>query len=287
MKNGAFYYKVIFYGLTAMILLTPSIVRAQTTSLSQLTAQGVAIYGWHDGVPTLLYQQNQIHVFPVASITKLVTAKAVETLYPENAMFTMSVEAMTDTLEDNQGIAPGMVFSRDDLLQALLVSSSNGAAKQFAESASPDAFLDTMNQFLHSNGYTATNFTNPTGLDPITNTIMPNRLTARSVSYFLSDIYRNDPLLTSILEEKSATITDQKSGTVISLKSSDGLNGDPLYNQDIILSKTGTTSLAGQNLAFITHDGGTYDYITVVLLHSKDRDTDGKIVLDWLSQMGK
>jgi D-alanyl-D-alanine carboxypeptidase len=287
MKNNLRYKIIIFSPIAFMAIFftTPLAVYAQTVSLSSLSAQGASIYGWKNGVPTALYTKKETQLFPIASITKLVTAKAVEQLYPENTTFTISTDAMTDTLENNQGIVPGMVLSRDDLLRALLISSSNGAAKQFAASVAPYVFLNAMNTFLHTNAYTKTSFTNPTGLDPYSKSIVPNSLTTKSISYLISSIYTTDPLLTSILEEKSATITDQKSGTVLQLKSSDELNYDPLYNADIILGKTGTTDLAGQNLAFITNGQGTYDYITVVFLHSKNRYTDGKLILDWLAQV--
>jgi len=279
------FFLIYFSVFITVSFLIPSIASAQTVSLSQLTAQGVAIYGWKNGTPTLLYSQKQSTLFPVASITKLVTAKAAEELYPENMTFTISQDAMVNTLDTTNGMLPGMVFSRDDLLRALLISSNNGVAKEFAESSGPNVFLDTMNNFLHANGYTTTSFINPTGLDPTTKNVQPNRLTPKSVTYLLNSIYENDPLLTSILEQKSGTATDQKSGTVLPLKSSDELNYDPLYDSDIILGKTGSTTLAGQNLAFVTSGGDKYDYITVVFMHSKNRLADGKLILDWLAQV--
>jgi D-alanyl-D-alanine endopeptidase (penicillin-binding protein 7) len=277
--------KKLFFILTISFLI-PSIASAQSVDLAQLTAQGVAIYGWKNGTATVLYSQKQNYLFPVASITKLVTAKAVEMLYPETSTFTITQDAMTDTGDtDDKIVAPGMVFSRDDLLRALLISSNNGVAKEFAAAAAPNAFINAMNAFLHTNAYTTTSFTNPTGLDPVSKSTAPNRLTPQSVSYLISDIFTKDPLLTSILETKAVAITDKVSGTAVQLTSTNELNADPLYNYYVILSKTGTTDLAGQDLAFVTSGEGKFDYVTVVFMHSKDRYADGKVILDWLQRV--
>lgn len=269
----------------SVFFIIPLIAHADAVDLSKLSAQGVAVYGWHNGVATELYNQNETQLFPVASITKLVTAKAAETLYPQNTTFVVP-QAMAQTLGNNANLLE-MSLSRDDLLRALLVTSNNDAGKLFADSAGGKNFIEAMNDFLHTNEYTKTSFINPTGLDPAVKNLFPNALTSKSLSYLFSNIYRNDPLLSSILEEKTATIVDQRSGTVLQLKSTDELNADPLYSADIILSKTGTTALAGQNLVFITNGEGRYDYITVVLLHSKDRYADGKLILDWLGQIAQ
>jgi D-alanyl-D-alanine carboxypeptidase len=278
-----------------LFLIVPSFAHAQVGSanLSQLSAQGIAVYGWKNGMPTVLYGEKENYLFPVASITKLVTARAVELLYPENTNFTISADAMKNTQEDNGGILPGMVLSRDDMLRAMLVSSNNGVSNQFLMSSAPGVFLAKMNDYLHAGDYTQTNFVNPSGLDPVNPKtkkkgvikIVPNRLTPQNLSRMLSDIYRTDPLMTNILEMKTGIITDQKSGTQITLKTTNKINKDPLYTSSIILSKTGVTDLSGQSLAFITSGGSRFDYVTVVFLHSKDRYTDGKLILDWLQQV--
>ncbi|MEO5646096.1 MAG: hypothetical protein ABIO57_03460 [Candidatus Paceibacterota bacterium] len=273
--------------LIVLFLLMPSYTIAQSVNvnLASLTAKGIAIYGWHNGVPTVLYGEKENTLFPIASITKLASARAVELLYPQNSTLTISEAALLHTQEDNGGILPGMVFSRDDLLRSMLISSNNGVANQFALSAAPGQFLATMNIFLHAGGYTTKNFINPSGLDPTSKIQLPNRLTPKNLSYLLSDIYRTDPLLTEILKEKSAVITDQKSGTKLDVKTTNKINRDPLYSSAIILSKTGVTDLAGQDLVFIASGEGKFDYITVVFLHSKSRYDDGRIILDWLQQV--
>lgn len=270
-----------------MSFIAPSIAHAQNSiiDLSQVTAQGVAIYGWRNGVVTALYAKKENYLFPIASMTKLVTAKAVEQLYPASTIFTISPQAMMNTKETNISIVPGMAFSRDDMLRSLLVSSNNGVANQFDISAGGTVFLDAMNNFLHINGYTTKSFVNPSGLDPDSKAIAPNRLTPKNLSRLMSDIFTGDPLLTSILETKAVLVTDQTSGRQIQVNSSNELNYDAQYNFFVTLSKTGTTNLAGQDLAFITNGGTSFDYVTVVFMHSKNRYGDGQIILNWLQKV--
>lgn len=267
------------------VLIIPTAVHADTVDLSKLTGKGIAIYGWRNGVPTVLYQKKQQYLFPVASITKLATAKAAVQLYPATMTFVMSPEAMLNTYEDGGGILPGMTFTRDDMLRALLVSSNNGVANQLLASAPAGTFLAAMNAFLHDNKYTTTSFVNPSGLDPEDKKIMPNRLTPKSVSYMLSDMYRTDPLLVGIMKQKEGTITDMVSGTKLNLRTSNRINRDDVYKDKIIISKTGITDLSGQSLAFVTSGEGKYDYITVVFLGAKNRYADGILIIDWLQQV--
>lgn len=247
-----------------------------------LTAKGVAIYGWKDGVAKPLYLKNEHNVFPIASLTKLITAKTVEELYKPETIFTISKTAAA-TEGTLPGIVAGAQFVRDDLLKALLVSSSNDAAVAFMESTGKKTFLEKMNSILSVNNYTTTLFTNPSGLDPAKKLgVKPNRMTPYKLTVLLNDIYNHDPLLRDIMAEDSAEITDLKTGSVIPLKQTNALYRDENYKDKVLMSKTGLTNLAGQNLAFVTPGNDVYDYVTVVFVGSKSRNIDSKKILDWL-----
>lgn len=247
-----------------------------------LTAKGVAIYGWKDGVAEPIYLKNEHNVYPIASLTKLITAKTVEELYKPDTIFTISKTAAA-TEGALPGIVAGAQFVRDDLLKALLVSSSNDAAVAFMESTGKKTFLEKMNSILSANNYTTTLFTNPSGLDPAKKLgVKPNRMTPYKLTVLLNDIYNHDPLLRDIMAEDSAEITNLKTGAVIPLKQTNALYRDENYKEKVLMSKTGLTNLAGQNLAFVTPGNDTYDYMTVVFLGSKSRNVDSKKILDWL-----
>jgi D-alanyl-D-alanine carboxypeptidase len=271
--------KVIF--VLAVLLLTTAPVYADSDP--GLLAQGVAVYGWKDGVATQLYAKQEHTVFPIASLTKLITAKAVEELYPADQIFTITKNDVA-TLGATPGITVGAKYSRDDLLKALLVQSSNDASVAFTNPVGLDKFLSVMNDILHTNGYTMTSFINTSGLDPDRSSgEKPNRMTPYQLSVLLHDIYSSDPLLTKIMGEGTAEISTIDSSITANLRHTNVLYSDPIYSDYIVMSKTGTTTLAKQNLAFVMNGVGNYDYFTVVLLGSTNRAADAKRVINWIT----
>jgi D-alanyl-D-alanine carboxypeptidase (penicillin-binding protein 5/6) len=274
----------VFLGL--LLILVPGATFAATPAFPAVTAKGVAIYAWKkDGAMFPVYVKNEHYVYPIASLTKLITAKAVEELYKPDTIFTIS-KAAAATEGTLPGIVPGAQFVRDDLLKALLVSSSNDAAVAFMETVGKTTFLQKMNSILSLNNYTTTLFSNPSGLDPAKKLgIKPNRMTPYKLTMLLNDIYKHDPLLRDIMAEDTAQITDLRTNTPVTLKQTNALYRDEMYKDKVIMSKTGLTNLAGQNLAFVTPSPtDDYEYYTVVFLGSKSRTTDSKKILDWLDQ---
>jgi serine-type D-Ala-D-Ala carboxypeptidase (penicillin-binding protein 5/6) len=255
---------------------------AQASSPEHLTAPGIAVYGWKDGKETALFVKNEHRLYPIASITKLITAKVALSLYPEKTKFTITPTAAA-TSGTISGIVPGAVFSRNDLLTALLVRSSNDAATALAEPVGMKYFLQKMNEALHTGGYTSRSFINPSGLDPERKErLLPNRMTPFHLSELVSDIYTQEPLLRKFLSYPSAQVIDTATGAPVTFPNTNPLFRNDAYKSRILLSKTGTTDMAKHTMAFVTDGGGTYDYVTVVILGSKNKSSDATAILDWL-----
>ncbi len=275
------------YGLIialTIIVLPVCAFAAPRTPAPTLSAKGVAIYGWNEGdtEPTPLYLKNEHRLYPIASLTKLVTAKVAEELYDKETIFTLSKKAIS-TYGITNGMYVGAQFTRDDLLKALLVNSSNDAAAALMERVGTKTFLEKMNNVLHTNKYTMTSFVNPSGLDPVQKSIKPNRMTPYHLTRLLNDIYRSDPLLVDLMSKDAVEITNLKTNTTALLKQTNILYRDEAYKDKILMSKTGLTNLAGQNVAFISPGTDEYEYVSVVILGSKSRATDSRKVIDWLT----
>jgi serine-type D-Ala-D-Ala carboxypeptidase (penicillin-binding protein 5/6) len=248
-----------------------------------VTAKGIAVYGWKDNTQTPLLIKNEHRIYPIASITKLITAKAVLDLYKPTDIFTIT-QAAAATEGSTLGISMGAMFSRDDLLKALLIRSNNDAATAFMGPVGEKKFLKKMNDILHINKYTSTSFINPSGLDPAKKLrLKPNRMTPYLLTKLIHDIYAHDDLLRDITGSDNVTITNLKSNTPVMLKQTNKLFREENYKDKIVMSKTGLTNLSGQNVAFITKDVSGYDYVTVVLLGAKSRTEDSMKILDWLA----
>ncbi len=248
-----------------------------------VSARGVAIYGIQGNKETKLYAKNQGYLFPVASITKLVTAKVVMQYFGGNTTFVATAPLYIPGTNPQQALPAG-VYTRDDLLRAMLVGSSNDIPQLFALYIGKD-FLLSMNTFLQSGLYTKSLFYNGTGLDPLDKKFPVNRLTPYNTMHLVKDVYTGDAELTTILAQKEVSVTNMQTGEIIKIKSTNELNTDPLYKDRVVLSKTGRTNRAGENLVFVTHGGKNFDYIVVVLLSSKNRYADGKVVVDWLKRV--
>lgn len=252
------------------------------TNFPDITAKGIAIYGWKNGQATPIYLENEHMLFPIASLSKLATAKVAANLYLPDEVLTVTKSAAA-TLGSTPGIVVGAKYTRDDLLQALLVNSSNDAAMVLADTAGYKEFMARVNDFLHKNNYTETSFINPSGLDPSRKSKdKPNRMTPFHLTELLNDIYVNDPVLSSFMEEESAEITNQHNGQVYTLKQTNALFRDDYYKNKIVMSKTGLTNMAGQNLAFVAPGNDQFDYLTVVFLGAVSRNIDAKKIVDWL-----
>ena len=272
--------RYIGYIVAVLFFCIPVYTQAKVSPLV-VSARGVAIYGYKNNIEKRLYQKNQNNLYPVASITKLATAKVIEqnisdyTKIYTKSPITILHATPIDTIAQS-------TFSRDDLLRALLISSSNDAANSFCTYIGYTTCMLKINTFLHDGGYTKTDFINPHGLDPALPTDPLNRMTPYNTMHLVRDIYDTDPLLTSILSEKESDIIDQKTFVQTRIVSSNEINADPLYKDRIILSKTGRTNRAGENMTFITQGGKKFDYIVVVFFGSRNRIADGEKILDWL-----
>lgn len=274
--------KKIFFLIISIIFFSAGSVSAQTIQHLPVTAKGVAIYGWKDGEQIPIYVKKEHNLFPIASLTKLVTAKVAQEIYKPEEIFTIS-KAAASTYGITNGIKVGSIFTRDDLLKALLVNSSNDAAEALAEKAGRKTFMSMVNEVLHENKYTMTDFTNPSGLDPKQKNIKSNRMTPYHLTRLLNDIFQKDPLLVEIMDEEYAEIKDLKSNLPYIVKQTNSLYRDLSYRDKILMGKTGLTNLAGQNLAFVTDVNDQFDYITVVFLGSKNRLSDSKQIINWLT----
>ncbi len=276
----------LLYSIVIILSLIVSVRHVSAAPVPPLVvrAPALAVYGWKDGVMTELASKRQHYLHPIASIVKLVTAKVAQELYTKDAIFTISPKAVSVS-GSIKGIVPGAQFTRDDLLTALLVQSSNDSAMALMEPVGSTTFLAHMNDFIHRNRYTMTSFINPSGLDPAKGSkLAPNRMTPYHLSRLLSDIYEHDPLMTRIMGQSKAYITDQKTGAQLEIRTSNGLYFFDDYKDKVLIGKTGLTNSAKESIAFITPGTASYDYITVVILGSTDRVRDAMAVLDWIKR---
>ncbi len=186
----------------------------------------------------VLYEKDPDTPVPVASITKvmtlLLTLEAVEA----------GKVSLTDTVPISQHaynmggsqiwLEPGEIFTLDELVKAICVSSANDAAVAVAEfvGGSEPAFAEMMNNRAKELGMENTHFVNACGLDA-----EGHLSTARDVA-IMSEALLHHPL---ILEYSGIWTDSLRDGQTQLVNTNKLLN---VYD-GITGLKTGTTSLAG------------------------------------------
>ena len=188
-----------------------------------------------------IYKQfNSQTALPVASMSKLVTALAATTKFPQNARITITPEEM-NVPPDGSQLAIGETYTVQELMYPLLLNSSNVAAEALASSSNRSGFIELMSSYVWEIGMPSTFFADPSGLNP------HNEASARdlfTLAKYLTK-YRPDILqLTRTLQATTATTSDHGSHVFNSTH--------PLIKEPGFLGgKTGRTLEAGETMLTI------------------------------------
>lgn len=146
--------------LALWIALATALHAAETPVV---TAKSAVLFDVTTG--KVLFKKNENERRPVASTQKLLTALIVT--QDGDLQSPVRITASDVSCEPTKiGIGPGQVYSRDQLLHALLVKSGNDTARALARDNAgsiPD-FAAKMNAMMRRLGGTDSNFVNPNGL---------------------------------------------------------------------------------------------------------------------------
>ena len=186
----------------------------------------------------VLYEKNADVKLPMASITKVMTMLLVmEALQAGKITLndTVPVSAHAYSMGGSQiWLEPGEIFTVDEMLKAVAVSSANDAAVALAEfiGGSEEAFCAMMNSRAKELGMENTNFVNACGLDA-----QNHYSTARDISIMAKELMKHQEIYsyTTIWTDYLRNGQTQLVNTNKLLRSYSGITG----------LKTGTTSGAG------------------------------------------
>lgn len=166
-------------------------IPTSSTSASKVKAQPFVL------ADRTILAKDAARAVPIASITKLVTAVVTQNILDLNAPVEITPKIM-NTDGNTAGFRVGEKFSTSELLNPLLMVSSNDAAEALAQSDPKGRgdFIRTMNQWAQSIGAYHTYFADPTGLSP------ENVSNANDLSIIMRWIYNNRPDLIAITDTK-------------------------------------------------------------------------------------
>lgn len=246
--------------LALMVLFSFSV---QAKVKHSVTPNYDTIYVSNESKNETLIDINSDLVRPIASITKLMSAIVVlDKCQPLNEKL---------TFKGSKSLPRGK-YTREELLSAMLVKSDNIAAETLAKNYPGGnlQFYIQMNRTAEKLGMKESTFVDASGLGE------GNRSTAKELAMLLKEAYRYDiirHLASSPVTHLTADIQQKKKKKVIE-KTRDVQLSNTSHEllkefDEIIISKTGTTSHAGKCLVLLVHKNN--EFYSIVILGDQKR----------------
>lgn len=216
-----------------------------------------------------LYGKNPSAQLPLASITKVMLVLAASEVLTPDSVLTITREAVE---RGGGGLTWGEEWQTSDLIDYTLITSSNTGAEALSLAAQPllaqkypegsqaNATIWRMNSIAQSLGMQETYFLNATGLDE-SQTQAGAQGSARDIATLFAYALRTNPELFA-----GTTHTDVQLGpTNFPERSAHNTNNALTDIEGLLMGKTGTTDLAGGNLAIAFLAGEDRPIVVVVL----------------------
>ena len=218
----------------------------------------------------VILSKNQDQKFPIASVSKLMTALVTKEITNSNDSTQVSKKAL-NTEGKNGGLKIGEKIKIMDLIYPLLLESSNDAAEIIAEHFGRDTFIKKMNQEAEKLKMSSTSYEDPSGLSE------KNQST-------VSDIFK----LTGYLNQQKQDLLQITTKRSFSNKKHSWSNiSQFLHKNGYIGGKSGYTDEAKQTVVSVFSlplgEKGSRP-IAITLLQSQDRRKDVENILKYLKK---
>lgn len=218
----------------------------------------------------IIIEKNKDAVYPLASVSKLMTALVTENLTNGKDVASVSKKALS-TYGKNGNFKLKEKIKVSDLLFPLLLESSNDAAEIIAEYFGRNSFLKNMNSVAENIGMTKTFFEDPSGLSP------DNKSS-------VSDMFR----LAQYIKEKNPDIFNITTKRSYSTGKHNWFSNNQFLREDGYAGgKSGYTDLALQTVIStfsIPTSNSQKRNLGITLLRSKDRFKDVENIVKYLEK---
>ena len=247
------------------VVVTASAI-APIRQIETVSVDARAAFVWDLKNKEALYEKNADEAFPLASITKLMTALVAYEIVEDDTPITITASAAAE--QSGGTLRPGEVFKVKELADFALVTSYNSAAyilsdavgQMLGEGEGVTKFTTGMNITAEELGLSSMKFYNATGLD-ISTTEAGAYGSARDVSLLVEHIYTKYP---EILKPTTAPKT-RLYNSVGEFHEANNTNEIISEIPNLLGSKTGYTDLAGGNLTVIFDAGFNRPIVITVL----------------------
>lgn len=243
-------------------------------AFANISLNAHAVYVAELKTGTVLFAKNENEKLPLASVTKLMTALVARERMSESAAITLTKDDLA--AEGDSGLRPGESWRLGDILNVMLLVSSNDAAHAVAGFVGGDGlpnktvdtellrtrFVQMMNEKALALKLDQMQFFNESGLD-INVAQNGGYGSAKNVADLFAELWKKYPETVEVTAHKDARIYSQDDIAHILPNTNEIVGHIP----GLIASKTGFTDISGGNLAVI-FDRGMGDPIIVVVLGS-------------------
>jgi len=144
----------------------------------------------------IILQKNPDRRFPIASVSKLMTATVSEESQNQEEITKISTKSLS-TYGENGNLHINEKIKIGDLIYPLLLESSNDAAEALAEYSGREIFIEKMNEKANELGLMSTSFNDPSGLSE------NNQSTVSDLFKFAKYLKLNKPNILSITTKRS------------------------------------------------------------------------------------
>ncbi len=268
-RVAAAVFALLLVAPTAAAASTPPAAFAPPEPPPELTAASWLLYDATAGVT--LASHNAAEPRAMASVTKMMTALVARERTALDEIVAVS-EGAAGTGEAEIGLVPGEQWTMRNLIGAILVRSGNDAAVAIAEhvGGSVEGFAALMNARAAELGLTATQFTNPHGLDE------EGHFSSAEDLLVVAQVLLDDPVLARFVRTRVIRFRPDPEG-----KSRRAVNTNALLGSypGVAGIKTGFTGQAGRVLVATATLGGR-TLITVVM-GSENHFADTRRLLEY------
>jgi len=221
------------------------------------------------GNPYPLFEKNTESRWALASLTKLMTALVAKKVFSSGETIIITPDAIAE--EGNAGgFREGEMYTAKELIEAMLVTSSNDAAFALAEHYGFPKFLEEMRRQTVALGMQQTSFFDVAGLSVL------NQGTAWDLERLATFLLETHPEILEITAKPTTAITELGTQMTRKLQSTNRFAGTPGF----IGGKTGYTGEAGGNLISVFDEKGRR--FLIIVFGSDDRFSETETLRSWI-----
>jgi D-alanyl-D-alanine carboxypeptidase len=241
----------------------------------------VSVLVRENGKKSVVYQRNIYQRLPIASLSKLMSAKIILENFDISKNIVFSGDAILEKGLADRFMA-GESFKIEDLLFASMVESDNDGIAALTGIIGENSFVDLMNLEAEYLNLENTFFYNSTGLDPVDIKEGMNVSSASDLADLSISVFKN-PLISNMLSVKNYNLylsdgrfhhTSNTTNAILSQNVEfDGYN--------IVGGKTGYTRLAGECLILVLKNQKNNNVLVNVILGADDRFEEMQKMVDW------